>query len=213
LLGSCDDGVDVLQALKTGLSPSNTPASLARAFSRLGWIGFWVQIGLGTMPILLMIYTLLFTGSATSGRVLLIEALTIASLMIMGFTTIWSFYYTRLAKRIADPLRRPVKIFVERKAWIGVAASTFGIVFSLLLMLAETALLLSYFLRAPQAGVPVIQTAGAGQVSWVSAMDIVSLLTLILVTLGDLVVLIFSLWLLFRSALASAEPANSEGAP
>jgi len=202
-----------LQALKTGLSPSNTPGSLARAFSRLGWIGFWVQIGLGTMPILLMIYTLLFTGSATSGRVLLIESLTIASLMIMGFTTIWSFYYTRLAKRIADPLRRPVKTFVQRIAWIGVATSTLGIVFSLLLMLAETALLLSYFLRAPQAGVPVIQTAGAAQVSWVSAMDIVSLLTLILVTFGELVVLIFSLWLLFRSALASAEPANSQGAP
>ena len=172
-----------------------------------------MQIGLGTMPILLIIYTSLFTGSATSGRVLLIESLTIASLIIMGFTTIWSFYYTRLAKRIADPLRRPVKTFVQRIAWIGVATSTLGIVFSLLLMLAETALLLSYFLRAPQAGVPVIQTAGAAQVSWVSAMDIVSLLTLILVTFGELVVLIFSLWLLFRSALASAEPANSEGAP
>lgn len=196
----------MLQTLRAGLSPSKTISSLTGAFSRLGWIGFWVQVALGTIPILLMIYTLLFTGSATSGRVVLIEFLTIASLMILAFTTFWSFRYTRLAEQMADPSRCPTKASVERTAWIGVAASTSGIVFSLLVMLAETAFLLSYFLRAPQAGVPVIQTAGAGQVSWVSAMDIVSLLTLILVTFGELVVLIFSLWLLFRSTLASIEP-------
>jgi len=202
----------VLQSFKTGLSPSTTIGSLAATFSRLGWIGFWVQVALGTIPVLLMIYTLLFTGSATSSRVMLIEFLTIASLLTLAFTTLWSFRYTRLAERMADPLRRPAKATVEGIAWIGVAASTLGIVFSLLVMLVEVALLLSYFLRAPQAGVPVIQTAGAGQASWVSAMDIVSLLTLILVTLGELVVLIFSLWLLFRSTLASVEPVPPSGA-
>lgn len=203
--------VKVLQSLQTGLSPSTTIGNVAGTFSRLGWIGFWVQVALGTIPVLLMIYALLFTGSATSARIMLIEFLTVASLATLAFTTFWSFRYTRLAERMADPLRLPAKATVERTAWIGVAASTLGIVFSLLIMLAETALLLSYFLRAPQAGVPVIQTTGAGQASWVSAMDIVSLLTLILVTLGELIVLIFSLWLLFRTTLASAEPVGPSG--
>src|SRR5262245_37344673 len=200
----------MLQTLKAGLSPSSSMSSLARAFTRLGWVGLWVQVGLGAIPILLMIYTSLFTGTATSGRVVVIEFFTIASLIILAFTTLWSYRYTRLAEQIADPSRCPPKASLERITWIGVAASTLGIVFSLLVMLAETALLLSYFLRAPQAGVPVIQTAGAGQVSWVSAMDIVSLLTLILVTIGELVVLIFSLWLLVRSTLA--EPVSPSGA-
>jgi hypothetical protein len=52
-------------------------------------------------------------------------------------------------------------------------ASTLGIVFSMLVMFLEVAQLLIYFLRAPQAGIPVVQTTG-GPVSWVTAADILS---------------------------------------
>jgi hypothetical protein len=48
---------------------------------------------------------------------------------------------------------------VQRAVWTGVAAGALGIAFSMLVMSAEALLLLLYFLRAPQAGVPVIQTA------------------------------------------------------
>jgi hypothetical protein len=187
--------------------------NLAKSFSRLGWIGFWVQIGLAAIPLLLMLYAWLIAGGVTRGGFLLVEALTFAGLVVLAFTTLWSYRYTRLAKRIADPARRPPRSSVQRVAWIGVAASTLGLVFSMLVLLAEVTALLAYFLRAPQAGVPVIQTAGAGQSSWVSAIDIISLLTLIIIAFGELVVLAFSLWLLFRSTIASPEYASPDGGP
>jgi len=199
----------MLQKLRQALRPSKSK-SLAKAFWRLGWIGFFVQIALGSIPVMLMIYALVFGGSAASATrsgLPLVEYLTIAGILILLFTTLWSYRYTRLANRIADPQRRPPADAVQRVAWTGVAASTVGIVFSMLVMLAEVTHLLFYFLRAPQAGVPVIQTTG-GPASWVSAVDIVSLMALILTLFGEVIVLALSLWLLFRTTMASAEYAH-----
>jgi hypothetical protein len=76
--------------------------------------------------------------------------------------------------------------------------------FSMLVMLIEAATLLFYFLKAPQGGMPVIQT-GAGAVHWVSSVDMLSLVALILMLFAELVVLVFSLWLLFRTSLGAPE--------
>jgi hypothetical protein len=54
---------------------------------------------------------------------------------------------------------------------------------------------LIHFLRAPQAGVPVIQTTGGITASWVSAADMMSLVALIFGMFGEISVLTFSLWL------------------
>jgi hypothetical protein len=35
------------------------------------------------------------------------EYLAFVGLLILAFTTFWSFYYTRVARRIEDPARRP----------------------------------------------------------------------------------------------------------
>ena len=75
----------------------------------------------------------------------------------------------------------------------------------MLVMLFEVMQLLLYFLRAPQAGVPVIQTTADGRESWVSAADVINLLVLNLTLFGELAVLLFSIWLLFRSMMASTE--------
>src|SRR6516165_7208951 len=137
--------------------------SLARAFLRLGWTGLWIQIVIGSIPVLLAIYALIFgrnTGVGTRAGSLLIECLTIAGLIVMVFTTIWSYRYTRLGKQIADPARRPSEFEIQRVAWIGVGASAVGILFSMLVIVFEVVQLLIYFLRAPQAGLPAIQTTG-----------------------------------------------------
>jgi hypothetical protein len=197
----------MLQKLSESLRSSESN-SLARAFSRLGWIGFWAQIVLGSIPVFLVIYGFIFTRNAGSGTregLQLVQYLTIASLLVLAFTTLWSFRYTRLAKRIADPERRPSDLVMRRTAWTGVVASTLGILFSMLVMLVEVAHLLFYFLQSPKAGVPVIQTMGGGPTSWVSTIDIMSIMGLTFNLFGELVVLIFSLWLLFRTMVASAE--------
>jgi hypothetical protein len=182
--------------------------SLANAFSGLGWTGFWAQIAIGSIPVALAIYSFLFDGSAGAGTrsgFALVEYLTIAGLLLLAFTTFWFYRYTRLAKRIADPKRRPAAFVVRRAAWTGVAASTLGVVFSLLVMLFEVTQLLFYFLRVPQVGIPTIQTTGSGSASWISAADVVSLLMLILTLFVEVLVLTFSLWLLFRTMVASVE--------
>jgi Protein of unknown function (DUF3611) len=197
----------MLRTLQKILRPSSSD-SLAKAFSRLGWIGFWTQIVIGSVPVILIVYAVIFGRNSSGGTrsgLPLVEYLTIAGLMVLVFTTIWSYRYTRLAEQIADSTQRPSGSAVQRVAWVGVAASALGIVFSMLVMLFEVLQLLLYFLRAPQAGVPVIQTTGGGQVSWISAADMMNLMALTLSLFGELIVLSFSLWLLFRTTIASAE--------
>jgi Protein of unknown function (DUF3611) len=185
-----------------------TGYSLANAFSGFGWAGFWAQIAIGSIPVVLAIYSLFFdggTGAGTRGGFAMVEYLTIAGLLLLAFTTFWFYRYTRLAKQIADPERRPPSSVVRRAAWTGVVAGTLGVLFSILVMLFDVTQLLFYFLRAPQVGIPTIQTTGSGSASWVSAADVVSLLMLILTLLVEVVVLTFSLWLLFRTMVASVE--------
>ena len=90
------------------------------------------------------------------------------------------------------------------EVWTGIKASAIGIVFSMLVMFFEVGQLLIYFLRAPQAGIPVIQTTG-GPASWVSAADIAGLMALLLTMFVEVAILAFSLWLLYRTTIASAE--------
>jgi hypothetical protein len=203
----------MLQMLRRILRPTKSD-SLARAFSRLGWIGFWIQVAIGAIPLALITYAFVFgrdAGAGTRGGFALVRYLAVAGLLVLAFTTLWSYWYTRVAKRIADATRRPSEQSVRRAAWIGVAASALGIVLSMLVMLFEIAQLLIYFLRAPQAGIPVIQTTGGGQASWISAADIVHLLALNLTMFGEITILAFSLWLLFRTTLPSVEFPHAGG--
>ena len=183
-----------------GTTPSIS-GGLAKSFSRLGWIGFWLQIAIGAVPVTLLIYALLFGkgGVGTRGSFALLEYLSIGSLLLLAFTTIWFYRYTRLGRRIAEPDRRPSVSSAQRIAWIGVAASMVSIVFSALVMMFEVTQLLFYFLRAPQAGIPVIQTTSGGPASWVSASDILGLMGLIFTMLIEVIVLALGLWLAFRS--------------
>lgn len=188
-----------------GFSPRN---SLAGSFRRVGKIGFWAQVVIGVISISLAIYA--FTlgrqggGLGTRGGLALTEYLTILSLLILAFTTAWSYRYVGLAERIEVPSRRPQISAVKRVVWIGVVCTIIGLILSMLIMLFETAQLFLYFLRAPQAGIPVVQVTGE-RASWVSAGDILGLAVVILTTFVEVLVLSLGLWLLFRTLMPSTE--------
>src|SRR5262245_47350536 len=97
----------MLQGLQDAICPSKGK-SLAGAFIRLGWVGFWFQIVIGSLPILGMAYYFAFSRSNTGLRAGLgfVEYLTIIDLVILLFTIFWSYRYTRLGRRITDPVRR-----------------------------------------------------------------------------------------------------------
>jgi len=182
---------------------------VARAFVRLGRMGFWVQVVLGSIPVVLMVYNFAFARSPSGPRAGLpiVEYLTLISLLILIFTTFWFRRYVRLGASMSDPERRPPQADILGTVWTGLLASSAGVMVSLGIMLIEVAHLLFYFLAAPQGGVPVIQTTGAAAASWVSAVDMMSLLALVLVLAAELVVMIFGLWLLFRTTRDYTEAA------
>ena len=179
--------------------------SLSAAFSRLGWLGFWMQVAVGLIPLALTIYALVFGRNPAPGTRcgLSVDRISV-DCWPLAFTTMWSYRYTRLAVRLADPARRPEEPEVQGTVWTGIKASTVGILFSMIVMFFEEAQLLIYFLRAPQAGIPVIQTTG-GPASWVSAADIAGLMALLLTMFVEVAVLAFSLWLLYRTTVPTVE--------
>lgn len=174
---------------------------LAQSFSRLGWCGVWLQILVGAIPVGLMVYYFIFTRSPSGPRAgfRFVEYLAAANLLVLAFTTLWSYRYTRVARRIADSESGISDQAPLRTVWTGVTASVVGIAFSMLVMLIEVAHLLFYFLKAPQAGVPVIQTTVNGSASWVSAADMMSLMALTVTLLAEWIVLGLSLRLLYRA--------------
>lgn len=170
---------------------------IAKAFSRLGWIGLWVQAVLAILPTVMIGYVVF--GKMTGARPTLgfMDYLALVGLAILAFTAFWSFRYTRLGKRIADPERRPAWTSVVRTLWVGLWASCAGIAVSLLLMVVEVVRLLILFMKAPQAGVPVIRTEIESRTAWVSAIDVVTLLAELCTLVGELLILGFTLYLLF----------------
>jgi hypothetical protein len=204
--------IDMLSSVVEGLDNAKLE-SLAGTFRRLGRIGFWTQILLGAFPVILMVYVFVFTGSlsvpGTRAGLRLIEHLTVLNLLLLVFTTIWFFRYRRLAPRIADPASRPSRDTV----WTGLVASSLGAIFSMILLLLEVGQLLFYFLSAPQGGIPAIQAAPAvgSAGSWVSAVDVASLMALLLTLSAEVIALVLGLWLLARTSRSAVDaPASAE---
>jgi len=195
-------------------SASGDPAdqSLGRSFRRLGWAGFWIQLVIGAVPLVIAGTLLLFDQSAIlpGGRFTLISYLAIASLVILLVTVLWFFRYARLGRRIEQGAVQRSPRRLKGIVWTGLTLSSIGILFSTVVIVVEVAYLLFRFLEAPQAGLPVIQTtAGDGGATWISAIDMMSLMTLILAVAAEIVALVLGLWLLHRVSLRAAVPGGA----
>jgi hypothetical protein len=83
----------------------------------------------------------------------------------------------------------------------------------MVVLILEVGQLLFYFLAAPQGGIPAIQTTpanvGAGA-SWVSTVDVASLMALLLTLTAEVIALVLGLWLLFRTTQTASELPESE---
>ncbi len=200
----------MLEELTETLRPSRTE-TLAKAFSRWGRSGFWALVLMGALPLIIMIYTLVSSdrpaGSTRSGLPL-VQFFSTAGLVLLVFLTLWFHRYTRIAVRLQDPAKRPSDASLRKTVWAGVVAASIAILFSMLVLLLEVGTLLFYFLSAPQAGVPTVQTTGAAVATWVSAVDMMNLMSVILTLGGEIFALIFGLLLLFRTIQVPAEPAK-----
>ena len=200
--------MSILKNIVDGLHGSKIEG-LARTFTRLGWSGFWLQVLLGSIPVVLMFYVFVFSGSLSGPRngLPIVEFLSTANLLVLLFTIVWFYRYVGLGKRISDPQTRPTESAVIATVWTGLVASSLGILFAMLVMLLDVAQLLFYFLAAPQAGIPTLQTTAVGgtSASWVSAVDLVSLMALLLTLAAEVITLVLGLWLMFRTSQCAGE--------
>ena len=190
---------------KTPWHPPN-PERLGKQFSRLGWIGFWMQVVLVIIPIVLLLYVVIISGPDSAQRkgIDLSDYLSYGSLVVMLFTIFWFWRYTRLGGRIIDPELRPSQSSVLRTVWIGLGASCAGILFSMILLMNAVLRMLFTLLATPQTGIPISAT-GADPARTLSAFDAVSLTSLVFILTAELIVLAFSLWLLFRVTRPASE--------
>lgn len=199
-----------MQESARGRVASTAGLDLGRTFRRVGWLGFWTQLCVAIVPIfvLVLIFGVVRGFTLPGARVPLLGWLSLLSVLILVFTTLWSRRYMAIGKRLeaeggdGDDLSRTV--------WIGLAASAVGILFSLVVVLAEILFLLVAFLETPQGGAPVFQTMDGAGPPWISALDVLSLLVLILTAAAEIVTLLLALWLLSR--LSPPTPASVEAA-
>jgi len=190
--------------------PEN-PTNLAKLFARLGWIGLWIQIVLLVIPILLLVYVQFFSSPETVQRrgIDLGNYLSYGSLLVLLFTTFWFFRYTRLAKRILNPEVRPDKTSLENVLWIGLWAGFLGILFSTGLLFGAVGRMVFVFLANPQTGLQIAPAAGGDPAMALSALDALSLVALLITVTAELIVLAFTLWLLFRVTRTAGETVAS----
>ncbi|WP_295884658.1 DUF3611 family protein [uncultured Thiohalocapsa sp.] len=194
--------------------PPANPEQLGTTFAKLGWIGFFIQLVLLTVPLSLALYMIVgFAPDSPARRGIdLSNYLSWGSLIVTIFTAIWFFRYTRLGRRIAEEDSRLTGGGVLKTVWIGIWAGCIGIVFSMLMLFAESSRILFVMLANPQTGLMVSPNIGGDPNLSLSALDGISLLTLLILLTAELVVLGLSLWLLYRTATPATKKASGAGA-
>jgi len=189
--------------------PPGNPQQLGTTFSRLGWIGFFIQPVLLSVPLLLALYMLFGFAADSSARrgIDLSDYLSWGSLIVTIFTAIWFFRYPRLGRRIADGDPKLSGAAVLKTVWIGIWAGAIGIVFSMLMLFAESSRILFVMLANPQTGLMVSPNIGVDPNLALSALDGISLLTLLILLTAELLVLGLSMGLLYSAATPASNKA------
>jgi hypothetical protein len=184
------------------------PDGLGASFRRIGLIGFWMQVVLGAVPLVTtaMVFLLMPAGPALSSRHQIIGVLSMVSLALLVFTAVWFLLYARVGSRIEAAGSTWRRAGLIRRVKVGIVASLVAIFLATIVILFEVAYLLFVFLDAPQGGMQVV-AADPGAASWVSAIDMLSLLALNFTVTAEIVALGLGLMLLWRVTLALPEPA------
>jgi hypothetical protein len=178
-----------------------TRQRIGAQLSSLGRLGFYIQLALLVVPILFGLYLLLLSrrGASGAGDIGFTNLISLASSLVMIFTTYWFYRYMQLGRRIRDPERFPPRSAAVSTLWVGLWAGGLGILLSLLLLLAAAWQILYVLLANPQTGMLVAPNIGGTNPTYsISAIDAVSLISNVITLGAELLVLGLTLWLLFR---------------
>jgi hypothetical protein len=190
---------------------SSSPQRMASSFRRLGWVGFWLQVFLGFIPILVLMIKVLSGQSRvnTSWGLFLV----IACLLALLLAIYWCFQYVRLARKLRDVDNRPTRAAVMRSLWMGLTINIVGMICAVLIAMKLIGKLTLNMLRLPQ-GATVI-TPGIGGTSFyqnqlLTPSDMITVQATINVIAAELVGIIIALLLLRKMMKHSFHPTPVE---
>ena len=166
---------------------------VASAFLFFGRIGFWIQFVLLIAVAILGIYTFIVVG----GRARTGNVLAFLGLALPIFTTYWCYRYWKFGQALADTPASGSFASAARKAWIGVLAGTTGVVVSMLSLFGAASALMVVLLANPQIGIQIAPVTGGASAYSISAVDAVSIMSLVLTLTAEMIVVALSLRLFF----------------
>jgi hypothetical protein len=178
-------------------SAADHSGRIARAFLLLGRTGFWVQFVLLIAVVLLGIWTFSVTGARAGAA----NVLAFLGLALPLFTTFWCWRYAQMGRAMATSGTLPAA--PTRTAWIGVWAGTAGVVVSVLSLFGAAFALVVVMLANPQVGIQLSPATAGASAYTVSAVDALSILSLLLMLSAELLVVAISLRLVFLIAAAA----------
>ncbi|MDJ0580769.1 DUF3611 family protein [Crocosphaera sp.] len=184
---------------------SRTPPThlqIAANLRRLGWIGFWCQLILGSIPVVLLTFQWIFSKEQTMAGIDITNIFSFIDIMTLLFTIFWCLGYTQLGKKLEKGEKHPKKAKIIRTIWIGITANLGVILLAVLIGIITLGRLLYIILSLPQGATTILQPVPGGTMVnpglVIVPMDILGLLAIMNVILAGLVGVTISLWLLFR---------------
>jgi len=171
--------------------------NIASSLRRLGWVGFWFQVVLGVIPIVVLIIKM-FSGQSQINTPFGLF-LTFVCLLALLLTMYWSFHYVRLGRKLKDADLRFPKGAVIQSLWIGLTINIVGMICAVLIGMGRLATLTFNMLTFPQ-GATVITSQAQNNVinrtPWIAPSDMIILQAIINTIAAELVGIIIAILLL-----------------
>jgi len=178
-------------------SGNPTPEQIARNCQQLGWVGFWLQVFLGLIPLLVVLLSVVSRLGQWTGNLFSVGlVLAILCLGFLVFSTYWSFRYTRMAARLRVPESRPSKSGVKRSLQNGLLTNLTVMVLAVAIALSQVSKLTIRMLTVPQGATVVMPNQTAAQGALVSPSNMLAIQALVHAIAAGLIGVIIALLLI-----------------
>ncbi len=184
--------------------PSHSPMEqIASDFRRWGWLGFWLQILFGAVPLLMLFATLFFAPAQLTNRSLpWWSYLAYLCPFALIFTIYWFYRYTTLSQKLLDPHIRPPKSEVIRSLRLGLIVNLIGMGFAIIVALGQvTTLWVRMSMLPPGASTITTSTPGTvvmNQGAMVLPLQMMGIMAMVCTIAAGWIGIFISLALLYR---------------
>jgi sterol desaturase/sphingolipid hydroxylase (fatty acid hydroxylase superfamily) len=176
----------------------STPEQIARWCRQLGWLGLVLQALLGFIPLLVVVMRVLSVPQWQGRGFGLGLWLAILCLAILLFSIYWCFRYTRLAARLEQPERRPLKSTVKQTLKLGLLSNLLILIIGTAIALWRVSMLTLQMLSVPQGATVIAPNQVAGPGALVTPSNMIAIHAMLSTIAAGLVGVIIALLLIVQ---------------